>query len=418
MTLDVRTHPTELSKLVSQADVVVSLLPASMHPRVAQECITHQTHLVTASYVSPEMQALHTEAQMSRVLLLNEMGLDPGLDHMSAMKIIHDIQDRGGQVTHFSSVCGGLPAPAYADNPFQYKFSWSPVGVLRASQQNAQYRDQDRLIRIQGCDLLASAQSFTDIWPAVPPLEVLPNRDALHYESLYGIEGASTLFRGTLRYQGFCHLLHTLQQMGLLSEDVRPGQDSWEALLLYLAETNGFHSVRDWVRACSLGKPHEARRAMEALEWLGLLDSSSGDRLRLHGTTIVDALCRRMQEKLQYGPDEYDMVVMHHTIVGKFPNNHHDDIDQQDGLEERHTSSLHLLGNSTMSAMSKTVGYTTAMGAELILEGHMMHNGGVVVPLHPHIYNLILNAMEKEGIYFQETVQKVQKYTPRARASG
>ena len=193
--------------MLAEADAVLSLLPAPLHAAVAEQCIAARTPLVTASYVAPELAALHERAREAGVPLLCEMGLDPGLDHMSAAAMIAQVHSEGGEVVSFRSVCGGLPAPesAFSGNPFGYKFSWSPAGVLAAMHNAAQWREGGEVVRVAGTELLRAAQPLSGgLLGRALSLEVLPNRDALPYAALYGIDGqAATFFRGTLRYQGW-----------------------------------------------------------------------------------------------------------------------------------------------------------------------------------------------------------------------
>lgn len=206
VTCDLSQPGDKLKYLIEEADIVVSLLPATMHPMVAEECIALKTNMVTASYESEEMRQLADRCEEAGIAILNEVGLDPGMDHMSAMKIIDDVHARGGEITSFSSVCGGLPAPESANNPMLYKFSWSPMGVMKASQNDAVFRRDGEIIRVDGANLLASAEPF-NAWQQLH-MECLPNRDSLIYGDKYGIQSASSIFRGTLRYFGFSELLH------------------------------------------------------------------------------------------------------------------------------------------------------------------------------------------------------------------
>ena len=206
VTCDLSNPGDKLKYLIEEADIVVSLLPATMHPMVAEECIALKTDLVTASYESDEMRQLADRCKEAGISILNEVGLDPGMDHMSAMKIIDDVHARGGEITSFSSVCGGLPAPEVANNPLLYKFSWSPMGVMKASQNDAVFLRDGEIVRVDGANLLASAEPF-NAWQQLH-MECLPNRDSLVYADKYGIQSASSIFRGTLRYGGFSELLH------------------------------------------------------------------------------------------------------------------------------------------------------------------------------------------------------------------
>ena len=387
--VDVLNDRRRVSELIEDSDVVVSLLPAPMHASIAEECILHTINLVTASYESDEIRKLQARATNAGIVIINEVGLDPGLDHMSAMAIIDDVKRRGGLVTRFSSVCGGLPSPEYANDPFKYKFSWSPRGVIRASQNSAKYLSENRLIEIPGHALLQSAVPFNDAFTDLD-LEVLPNRNALAYQAAYGIEDVHSIFRGTLRYRGFSSLMNVLQNMGLFSDEFE-ADGSWKVLIEKLRQQRGgFASLRDFVLACADEDANEADRAMDALDWLGAFsDTALGKKAK-----VVDAFCSKLEERLQYGSNEHDMVAMHHTIDATFP----------DHGDERHLCSLLLFGDSKHSAMSKTVGYTTAAAVDLILNGQLREERGLLLPTKQSIYRPILIALEKEGIAFDERV--------------
>ena len=388
MTLDVVNDIHRLSATIEDSDVVVSLLPAPMHVPVAMECIVHGKHLVTASYESDEMRTLNERAKQANIMILNEVGLDPGLDHMSAMKIIDQIKARGGKITGFTSVCGGLPEPASANNPLKYKFSWSPRGVIRASQSDARYRWAGQVREVQGSQLLQSAAPFLDAWNDYQ-LECLPNRDSLHYENVYGIQGVPTIYRGTLRYRGFSMLMDTFRNAGLFDESSTAAK-TWSRLVDELrASRGGFESVPDFIRACADDDNERADQALKALHWLDMLGESP-----LGARTVVDCFCHALERKLVYNDGEHDLVLMHHTIDASFEN----------GDDERHRSSLYVLGDDSMSAMAKTVGFTAAAAAELIVNGDLQGRRGLLMPTDPTIYLPVLRKLEHESISFTETV--------------
>lgn len=380
-----------LASLVKEHDVVISLLPAPLHASVAEECIQQKTNLVTASYESPEMREMNERAKAAGIIIMNEVGLDPGLDHMSAMKIIDDINSRGGTVRSFKSVCGGLPAPEAANNPLKYKFSWSPKGVISASQNAARYRWEDEIVDIAGPDLMTSVMSFDDAWPEMG-LECLPNRDSLKYESIYGIDQAQTLFRGTLRFQGFCSLMSIFQKIGLF-ETSSTGGPSWgEALTALRQQRGSSEDMDDFLLECSGGDQDKAQKAKTALHWLEM----EGATIVSNTDSVVDSFCAVLEKQLQFGDDERDMVAMHTHIVASF----------EDGTVERHQSSMLAFGDDSMSAMCRTVGFPAAAAADLVLSGNLSKSNytGLVLPIDKEIYLPILAAVEKEGIAFKETV--------------
>jgi alpha-aminoadipic semialdehyde synthase len=397
--IDLANDLPRLQKLVEESDAVISLLPAPMHPKIAELCIKAKTDLVTASYESKEMRQLGDSARVAGVKILNEVGLDPGLDHMSAMKMIDEIKDRGGRVTSFSSVCGGLPAPEAANNPLQYKFSWSPRGVISASQNDAQYLWDGQVLQVAGSELLANASPFLEAWPNEFQLEVLPNRDSLHYQKTYGLDDISTLFRGTLRYRGFSSLMYVFQNMGLFSTTPIDNVKSWRDVVGMLDQSRGgFASIEDFLLACADDDYDEALRAKECLEWLGML-SDEKVQFSPDDRTIVDIFCRRLEERLKFLADERDMVLMNHTIGAEF----------DDGTIEEHYSSLKVFGTeATMTAMCKTVGVPAAISVDLILGGHLDGKYGLLLPTSKDIYKPTLSVCEKEGISFEEHVKVVQ----------
>jgi alpha-aminoadipic semialdehyde synthase len=245
---------------------------------------------------------------------------------------------------------------------------------------------------------LQSAAPFLDAWPDLR-LECLPNRDSLHYETTYGIENVKTLFRGTLRYRGFSSLMHVFQNMGMFESISTKDANTWNDLLESLCRSRGgFESVEDFMLACAEDDPDEAIRARECLEWLGLSGTSKVASSTHHGASVVDLFCQRLEEKLFYGENERDMVVMHHTIGAEF----------EDGTTEKHQSSLQTFGDRSMTAMCKTVGFTAAASTELILSGSLKRNRGLLLPTRKEIYGPVLEAVKREGIIFEETVKVVE----------
>ena len=336
--LDVQADKDRLARLIGNASVVLSLLPAPMHPLAAELCINEKTHLVTSSYESDELREMEDSMKKAGIISLNEVGLDPGLDHMSAMRLIDNIHGRGGEVISFSSVCGGLPTPEASKNPFGYKFSWSPRGVLRASTAPARYLEDDNLVVVRGESLLDKARPFIAAWPEMS-LEVLPNRDSTKYSKVYGIPSTRTIFRGTLRYRGFSSLLATLRNMGLLDEEFKVG-DTWYSTIMDLTHRRGFKQLEDFALACAQENLDEASRALKALEWLDMLKETE-----THSTgAVVDAFCHVLEDRLRYNKGEHDMILMHHDIQAIF----------DDGGTESHVSSLHVRGSEEFSAMSQT----------------------------------------------------------------
>ena len=324
-------------------------------------------------------------------MILNEVGLDPGMDHMSAMKIIDDIHSRGGEVTSFSSVCGGLPAPEAANNPLVYKFSWSPMGVIRASQNDATYRRDGKVIMVNGADLLASSEPFY-AWQSLN-LECLPNRDSLSYGEKYGIQSANTIFRGTLRYQGFSALLHVFRNMGLFS-DGETGATTWHDTIQNLQAKRGSRDQHSFILSCAGGDVDLASRVHKCMLWLGLKSTPISDP-----SSVVKSFCDLLEKRLHYGDNERDMVLMHHDIHASF----------DDGSAEIHLCNLQLFGDENTTAMCKTVGYTAAIGAKLILDGDIASKG-LLLPTTRDVYIPALDLLKKECVIFEDSIRTEEDF--------
>ncbi len=365
------TNTHSMQELIREHDLVISLVPYIFHVPIAKICIEQKIPMITASYVSSEMKALDDAAKTSGVLILNEIGLDPGIDHLSAMKIIDDAHDKGGKVVSFASWCGGLPAPECNDNPLGYKFSWAPRAVLLALLNQAKYLKAGEETIIDSDNLLASAQSV-DVGTTFK-LEGYPNRDSTGYKQGYNIPEVKNLIRGTLRYLGFSEILESAKKLGLLSLD--------EAV----------DNSLDWAKWMQ-GKIESksiilSEQTRVAFEWLGLF----GDSLLPKANSMLDAFCVVLQDKLNYQKGEFDMVVLQHKFEIAYPS-------QTEFL----SSTLIVKGDPNgFSAMAKTVGYPAAIAAELILTGEI-NEVGVKIPVSPNLYEPILEKLEQENIICKE----------------
>ena len=381
-TLDVQ-DTDHLHQLIDESDLVVSLLPYTLHGLVARHCLDAEKHMVNASYVSDEMRAFDAEAREKNLLFLCEIGLDPGIDHMSAMQIIHDIQKRDGEVTEFVSVCGGLPAPDANDNPFGYKFSWSPKGVLLAGNNSARYIEQGRVKEISAEKLF---HSTTPMEIDGREFEAYPNRDSTSYEQIYGLGGIELLMRGTLRYAGWHELILALKALGLLTDSKVRSEDISFAEIL--AELNALNvdSIRADV-ASLLGLP-EDDRVIQALGWLGLFEITPQ---KFGSDQVIDILAERMNERMSYQAGERDMVALQHRFKATFPDH-----------QEEITSTLLDYGiPNGNSSMARTVSSPLAIAVKLILEDQI-NLKGVQIPVDPIIYEPVLSELKTLGIEFKE----------------
>jgi saccharopine dehydrogenase-like NADP-dependent oxidoreductase len=391
---DVAREPERLGELVAGHDLAVSLLPWAYHPQVAKACIEHGKHMVTSSYVKEEMKALDGPAKAAGVVLLNEIGVDPGIDHMTAMKVIHAVQAAGGEIASFQSYCGGLPAPEANDNPFGYKFSWSPRGVLLAGLNDARFRRDGREVQVPGREL------FDHRWQV--PVEVegetvnfvgYPNRDSMPYMEYYGIDPVDTMFRGTLRFPHWCSAMKQIARLGWLGTEDLEGLEGRRFADL-TASLIGAGPSDDL--AAAVASHLEIDRGgpeIGCMEWVGLFSSDP-----LPGPKApVDVLTARMLDKMSYAEGERDMLVLQHTFIATYPDR-----------SERITSTMVDFGiPGGDSSMNRTVGLPAAVGARFILEGRFAQPG-VIVPVMPELYEPALAELERLGIQFSETSEVVR----------
>ncbi len=390
LAFDITHEPEKLDSLVAGADLTISMLPYIHHLEVAKACLRHRRHLVTTSYVRDEMRALDGAAREAGVIFLNEIGLDPGIDHMSAMRVIHRVHQNGGQIRAFRSYCGGLPAPDANDNPLGYKFSWSPRGVVLAGRNDARYLENGRIVEIPNARLFATHFLF---WvDGLGDLEAYPNRDSLPYISRYDIPETETMYRGTLRNVGWCDVMQKLNELGYFSLDERPDLPG-KTFRQVTAELTGKPDTAD-LKADLAARLNlsPCSGVMMALEWLGLLDDAPVPPK----TTLLDILADQMLAKMAYREGERDMVVLVHEFHAVYPDR-----------EERITSTLLDFGvPGGDTAMARTVGLPAAIAARLILEG-AIHQTGVHIPVLPEIYEPVLDELDRWGIRMVERVERL-----------
>ena len=375
-----------LAAEIAAADIVISLVPYTHHLKVARLCLKHHKHLITTSYVKPEMQALDGPAREAGILLLNEIGLDPGIDHMSAMKIIHAAQNAGGRVAAFRSYCGGLPAPEANTNPWGYKFSWSPRAVVMAGRNDARYREDGRLVEVAGKDLFADCHAIKVSGAGV--FEYYPNRDSLPYLQLYGIADAATMFRGTLRNPGWCETWLILARLGFIADEPLrrvAGLSYADYTRMVLGMTGGDVQKEFAARAGVAADSHVVAK----MAWLGMF----GDE-KVPGDNVapLDVLANRLLARCAYGENERDMVILHHDFVVVYPNR-----------KEHVTSTLVDFGiPGGDSAMARTVSLPAAIATRLLAEGKITLTG-VHIPVTPAIYGPVMAELERLGIKCVET---------------
>jgi saccharopine dehydrogenase-like NADP-dependent oxidoreductase len=374
-------------ELIARADVVVSLLPPFLHNAVAYDCLSLEKHLVTASYNTEELYRLDDEVREKGLIFMGEIGLDPGIDHMSAMKAIHQIRENGGKITAFRSYTGGLIAPESDNNPWHYKFTWNPRNVVLAGQGVAQYLDEGQYAYIPYNRLFSSYKVISI--PGLGAYEVYPNRDALSYRKKYGIEGIPNIIRGTIRNVGFCRAWDALVRIGL-TEANHPITDSH--LLTYRELLEGFmkrvkgKNLKEKV-ATFLGIDMDDE-VLYRLEWLGIF---SDKKVELENATPALILEQLLLEKWALQPDDKDMIIMQHEF---------DYV--ADKLNKRLISTMVVKGGDAKNtAMARLVGLPLAIFVKLIMLGKASSNG-IDIPVSPEVYEPVLEELESLGVVFEE----------------
>lgn len=370
-----------LEDLIRDHDAAVSLLPYTWHTTIARACIKEGKHLITTSYVSDEMKSLDKEAKVAGIILLNEIGLDPGIDHMEAQRVIDLVQEKGGSVEEFISYCGGLPSQDDNNNPWGYKFSWSPRGVVLASKNDAMFKRDGKVVNIPGKELFGNYEIINV--PGLGNFEGYPNRNSVPYGDIYRIPDSRTILRGTLRNMGWCDTWKALHDIGML-EETPTDSDTYIGLMNELAP--GENDIK--ARVDSKISTRNNDTAINNWEWLGLFSDNKLPRK----DSMMDSLSDLLEEKLVYENGEKDMIVLQHTFKVKFN-------------EEKKTirSTMVVIGEPNGdSAMSRTVGIPAAIGTEMILNGDLEGCSGVMIPTSKDIYTPALEKLRKLGIEFTE----------------
>ena len=362
----------ERDLLVQESDIVISLLPPALHFLVAETCLVRNRHLLTASYLDEKIRTLEPAIREKGLVFLCEMGLDPGIDHMSAMQLIHRVKEKGGHILSFRSHTGGLVAPESDDNPWHYKISWNPRNVVMAGSAGAHYKKEGQLIHRPYEALFGNCEEVAV--EGLPSLAWYPNRDSLSYIPIYELEEAETFIRTTLRYPAFCQGWKEVVRAGLTSDQ------------LLSQPLNGL-LVREW-SAPLLPYVNEANKAQ--LAYLGFFDAAP---VPSSARSSADILQYLLETRLQMQPRDKDMIVMLHEITYTSADS---------TARKEVTSSLIVEGEDSLyTAMAKTVGLPLGITALLILEGRLKLKG-LHIPILPEIYQPVLAALAEQGIRFRE----------------
>lgn len=373
---------------LKRADLVISMLPARFHVEVAKDCLELKKHLITPSYVAPEMKALDAEVKAAGLLFMNEIGVDPGIDHMSAMQIIDEIRAKGGTITSFKSYCGGLIAPESDNNPWNYKFTWNPLNVVLAGQGGAaQFIDHGQYKYIPSGQLFARLDHIEV--EGYGSFDGYANRDSLSYREVYGLETIPTLYRGTLRRKGYCQAWNVFVQLGMTDDSYALANAENLTARTFLNSFLPFDETKSveekFMNFCAkIGVTD-----IERFRWLGLFDGETV--IGFEKASPAKLLEKILVKKWVLEPGDKDMLVMVHEFEYEF-----------NGMRHEINSSMVNIGEDQMyTSMSNTVGLPVGICAKLMLTG-ALKDTGVHVPTAAHVYQPILLELQGMGIAFNE----------------
>ncbi|MGC4058975.1 MAG: saccharopine dehydrogenase C-terminal domain-containing protein [Chitinophagaceae bacterium] len=386
------TNERERQALVKRADIVLSLMPPHLHILLAKDCLQFHKHLITSSYVSDEMKELDKAAKDAGLMFLCEMGLDPGLDHMSASLLFDSIHRVNCEVISFKSYCGGLVAPESDDNPWHYKFSWNPINIINAGKDGARFLEGGTPIEVGYHDMFAHEKHIT--CEGVGDLAYYPNRDSLDYIHKYNLHYVKDFMRATLRHPDFCKGWNALVTMGVtdnavLHDTAMLTEEEWIKKVVGYDNTN--ISLRDYTfDKYDIRNP----QIQKMIDWLGFFtDTKLNIGLRSSGEILLDVL----KQKWAMKPEDKDMVVMQHEVEYAHP---------EKSEICRLKSSMVVVGDDNEhSAMAKTVGLPMAIAAELLAFKLIRPLHGVIIPTNAEVYKPVLNRLEKKGLFFNEVVK-------------
>ncbi|KAF7797272.1 hypothetical protein EIP86_008467 [Pleurotus ostreatoroseus] len=389
------SNPAALEAAVAAHDLVISLVPYIYHPAVIRAAIKSKTNVVTTSYVSPAIREMEAEIKAAGIVVMNEIGLDPGIDHLYAIKTIEEVHEKGGKIKEFYSYCGGLPAPECSDNPLGYKFSWSSRGVLLALLNNASYIREGKIVNVPGTELMGEAKPYY-ISPAFA-FVAYPNRDSTPFREFYRIPEVETCVRGTLRYQGFPEFVAVLVKLGWLDMSekdwLKEGLTWAEVMQKAIGATDAQEStlIARIRSLCAFPSEAEATRVLSGMRWIGLFSS---EKATVRAGNLLDTLCAQLEAKMQYEESERDLVMLQHKFV----------VEWADGKRDTLTSTLEAYGiPGGHSAMALTVGVPCGIATQLVLDG-VISTPGVIVPYTKEINDPIRAELESEGIALTERV--------------
>lgn len=375
--------------LIENADLVISMLPAFMHPLVAKDCLLLRKHFFSASYESEEMKLMKSDVEEKELFFLNECGLDPGLDHMSAMKIIHAAKAQGEKILSFKSYCGGLLAPISEDNPWKYKFTWNPRNVVLAGQGVSKYIEKGDMKIVPYHQVFKRTETIQ--FDRLGDFDGYPNRDSLGYRKIYGLENIPTMLRGTLRRAGFCKAWDVFVQLGMTDDSFQITLEKENTLRQFLNTFLPFHENLSIEEKLAEAIPDLDFPTFEKIQWLGFFGNRKLPKTSGSPAEILQAI---LEEDWKLWPEDKDMIVMQHLF----------EIGSKSGMKKVRSSLVCFGEDSNYTSMAKTVGLPLAIAVDLFLKGEI-NLKGLHVPVIPEIYQPILEKLEEYGIRFVEKTE-------------
>jgi saccharopine dehydrogenase-like NADP-dependent oxidoreductase len=382
-------HEDELRRRqIANANLVISLLPPDLHIIVAKDCIDLKKNLITASYLSDDIRALHVDARNAGLLFMNEMGLDPGIDHMSAMKIIDEVERLGADIYSFKSYCGGLVAPESDNNPWHYKISWNPRNIVNAGKSGAEYLVSGFEKHVDYKQLFSDYEKVNV--PALGNLAAYANRDSLSYKNYYGLEKVKTMLRATFRFEEFCIGWDAVVRLGLTRDDVTYTQPGLTYKDWFMQASSWIEGKTPYEKIMEVSSKQQVV-AINLLQWLGLFEDE--EIVPTGSMSSADILLQRIEEKWKMEANDKDMIVMQHEFEYARKN-----------IETKLSSTLIVIGEDrTYTAMAKTVGLPMAIFAKLFLIGKIKNLVGARIPIMKEVYKPVLKELATFGIEFTES---------------
>lgn len=387
-------HEADAEVLFRNHDVVISLMPAFLQAKVATYCLKYRKHLLTASYCTPEIRGMEGRVKAYGLIFMNELGLDPGIDHLSAMQMIDKIHAEGGKIHTFYSYAGALVSPESDTNPWHYKFTWNPRNVVLAGQGTpVKYLEDDRYRYIPYQQVFKQLTNISV--EGQGDFEGYANRDSMVYKEIYHLKEVKTLLRGTLRRPGFAKAWDILVELGLTNNEFiieNANKLSYKELLESFLKPHPTLSMQERLLHHT-GRPDD-RESLEKIEWLGIF---SDDKIKLQRGTPAEILLELLEKKWRLNPEDKDMIVMQHRFL------YH-----KDGKEYEAIAELTVVGErSPHTAIAKTVGLPLAIGTKLLLQGHLDHLSGILLPTDRAMYEPILHELKDYGVIFNEKIREI-----------